>query len=127
MKKIFLAAVAFFTAFTVIQAQDNRENNHLEAVLQSYYNIKDALVAGNNKSASEGATAFIKNLNGVSETGFCPAAPKARGETTSRATQSINLEIGVGLFIFLNLTDQGEWYCGNFMPNHQHLEGMIRA
>lgn len=64
MKKLLLV-VAFFAAFTTTKAQDNAENG-LSAVLQSYYNIKDALVAGNNKTASENAAEFIKSLNGVS-------------------------------------------------------------
>ncbi len=67
MKKIVLIAVLFFTAFAnSSQAQDAVDKNRLFQVLQSYYNIKDALVAGSNKTASESATAFIKNLNGIS-------------------------------------------------------------
>lgn len=67
MKKILLIAVVFLTAFAnSLQAQDAADNNRLAQMLQSYYNVKDALVAGNNKNASESATAFIKNLNGIS-------------------------------------------------------------
>lgn len=66
MKKIILIAVVTLTAFSTLKAQDNADNNRLPQVLQSYYNIKDALVAGNNKAASESATGFIKNLNGIS-------------------------------------------------------------
>lgn len=60
-------AVLFATATSyTAQAQDAADNVRLSQMLQSYYNIKDALVAGNNKTASESATAFIKNLNGIS-------------------------------------------------------------
>lgn len=61
MAVLFTAATSYS-----VQAQDAADNDRLSQVLQSYYNIKDALVAGNNKTASEGATAFIKNLNGIS-------------------------------------------------------------
>ncbi len=66
MKKLIFAVVTFLTTFTAIQAQDNVETNRLSAVLQSYYSIKDALVAGNNKTASESAAEFMKNLDGIS-------------------------------------------------------------
>lgn len=60
-------AVLFATATTyTAKAQDAVDNTRLSQMLQSYYNIKDALVAGNNKIASESATAFIKNLDGIS-------------------------------------------------------------
>ncbi len=68
MKIVFIAiAVLFITANTqTAQAQDAADNTRLSQTLQSYYNLKDALVAGNSKTASESATAFIKNLNGIS-------------------------------------------------------------
>lgn len=67
MKKILIVAVVIFTAFTnSLHAQDAVDNNRLSQILQSYYSVKDALVAGNNKTASESATSFIKNLNGIS-------------------------------------------------------------
>lgn len=67
MKKIILIAVLFVTAFSnSSHAQDAADKNRLSQVLQSYYHVKDALVAGNNNIASESATAFIKNLNGIS-------------------------------------------------------------
>ncbi|MEO7802054.1 MAG: DUF3347 domain-containing protein [Ginsengibacter sp.] len=68
MKTLFIAiAVLFTTANTqTLQAQDAADSSRLSQVLQSYFNIKDALVEGNNKTASESATAFTKNLNGIS-------------------------------------------------------------
>ena len=66
MKIIFSIAVLFVTAFTTAQAQDSATNKRLNESLQSYFQLKDALVAGNSKAASEAATSFIKNLNGIS-------------------------------------------------------------
>jgi hypothetical protein len=68
MKTLFMAMAVLFAIATshTTQAQDAADNTRLSQMLQSYYNIKDALVAGNNKTASESATAFIKNLNGIS-------------------------------------------------------------
>lgn len=68
MKKFFIAIAVLFASATshTVQAQDTADSIRLSQMLQSYYNIKDALVAGNNKTASESATAFIKNLNGIS-------------------------------------------------------------
>lgn len=68
MKTLLIAfAVVFATANTqTVQAQDAAGNTRLSKILQSYYDVKDALVAGNSKTASESATDFIKNLNGIS-------------------------------------------------------------
>ncbi len=67
MKKVLFIAAFIFAAFApTLRAQDNVDNNRLSQVLQSYLNVKDALVAGNSASASVGATDFIKNLNGIS-------------------------------------------------------------
>lgn len=69
MKKLLMAIAVLFTTATLYtaQAQDAADTPRLSEMLQSYYNIKDALVAGNNKTASESAAAFIKNLNGISD------------------------------------------------------------
>lgn len=66
MKRLFFIAVVLITAFTTTQAQDNANSSRLNEVLRSYYTIKDALVAGNSKAASDGAASFIKSLNGIS-------------------------------------------------------------
>ena len=65
MKQLIIVMFVFFTNYT-IHAQNNLESNHLAQILQSYYTIKDALVADNNIAASKSATTFIKNLNGIS-------------------------------------------------------------
>lgn len=66
MKRIISLAVLLVTAFTTVQAQDSANTKRLNESLQSYYQIKDALVAGNSKAAAEAATSFIKSLNGIS-------------------------------------------------------------
>ncbi len=68
MKTLFFTIAVLLTIATTqtAQAQDAADNNRLSQMLQSYYNIKDALVAGNSKTVSESATDFIKNLNGIS-------------------------------------------------------------
>lgn len=67
MKKILFIAALVGTAFTQnVFSQDTTTQARAPQLLSLYYNIKDALVAGNNKTASESATAFIKNLNGIS-------------------------------------------------------------
>ena len=68
MKRILFMAAFFVAASTSIQAQDSAAHQRLNQVLQSYYQLKDALVAGNSKLASESATSFIRNLNGISYT-----------------------------------------------------------
>jgi hypothetical protein len=66
MKLLIFLAVLIVTAFNTVQAQDSATNKRLNESLQSYYSIKDALVAGNSKAASNAATSFIKSLNGIS-------------------------------------------------------------
>lgn len=67
MKKwvaVFTVCITVF--FSKANAQDNAEKSRFNEMLQSYYAVKDALVSGNSSTASAGATAFIKNINGVS-------------------------------------------------------------
>ena len=68
MKKLFLMVAFFATAFTQISfAQDstNQTQTQLSQLLSSYYNIKDALVAGNASMASTSAEVFVKTVNGI--------------------------------------------------------------
>jgi len=66
MKTLSVAFAIIFITANTLTAQDAVDNSRLAQVLQSYFNIKDALVADNGKTASQSATAFIKNLNGIS-------------------------------------------------------------
>ena len=66
MKKVFLL-VAFLAA-TFIQksfSQDSTQQYQLSQLLTQYYNIKDALVAGNSSAASAKAGEFIKIANTI--------------------------------------------------------------
>ena len=68
MKKLFLMVAFFATALTQISfAQDstNQTQTQLSQLLSSYYNIKDALVAGNASMASTSAEVFVKTVNGI--------------------------------------------------------------
>ncbi|RYE52629.1 MAG: DUF3347 domain-containing protein [Sphingobacteriales bacterium] len=68
MKKILLIVALFATAFLQISfGQDSaiQSKSQLPQLLSSYYNIKDALVAGNSTKAAASAHAFIKAANGI--------------------------------------------------------------
>jgi DNA-binding transcriptional regulator WhiA len=66
MKKIFFIVAFLATAFSQRSfAQDSNAQNQLFGLLSSYYNIKDALVAGNASAASQNASDFIKMLNSI--------------------------------------------------------------
>ena len=73
MKKI-LALVAFlatgfiqesFAQFVPSQREDSTQQYQLSQLLSQYYNIKDALVAGNGTEASAKAEEFIKIANSL--------------------------------------------------------------
>jgi len=67
MKKIIFAAVAFFAAVFVQKgiAQDSTEQRQFSQLLTQYYQLKDALVAGNGNNASTKAQEFIKTANSI--------------------------------------------------------------
>lgn len=66
MKKILIIVAIFATAFVQqIFAQDNKQQTQLTELLHSYYDIKNALVAGNAATASLKADDFIKHLNAI--------------------------------------------------------------
>ena len=65
MKKLFFIVAILATTFTQSFAQDSTAQTQLSQLLTSYYNIKDALVAGNATSASANAEQFVKSANGI--------------------------------------------------------------
>lgn len=66
MKKILFIIAIFATAFTQHTfAQDNNQKTQLSELLHSYYDIKNALVAGNAATASLKADDFIKYFNAI--------------------------------------------------------------
>jgi hypothetical protein len=63
VKKTFLS-IAFFSAI-FIQYTSAQNTYQPSEILNAYYGIKDALIAGNSNDASAKADAFIKATNGV--------------------------------------------------------------
>lgn len=65
MKKILFIVL---TAIAFVQqtfAQDSKQESQLSQLLHSYYDIKDALVAGNAATAPLKAADFVKHLNQI--------------------------------------------------------------
>lgn len=68
MKKIFLFVAILATAFvqtSIAQENATRAQAQLSSLLNSYYDIKDALVSGNANKTSISAEQFIKRANGI--------------------------------------------------------------
>ena len=66
MKHIFFFVALLATLITHKSfAQDSTSKHQLSQLLTQYYNIKDALVAGNNKEASNSAEQLVKTLNSI--------------------------------------------------------------
>jgi hypothetical protein len=61
VKKIFLLLIVTFTLFKGFAQPDAQ----LQQLLNHYYNIKNALVAGDAASASNNALAFVKTANSL--------------------------------------------------------------
>ena len=67
MKKLVSLIVILTTGFVFQKsfAQDSTQQKQLSQLLTQYYNIKDALVAGNVNTASTSADQFIKVANSI--------------------------------------------------------------
>ena len=66
MKKSILVIALLATVFVQKTfAQDSTQQHQLSQLLTQYYNIKDALVAGNGNLASAKAEEFIKTANSI--------------------------------------------------------------
>ena len=66
MKQLFTIVAIFATSLTQNSfAQDSTKQYQLPQLLTYYYNIKNALVAGDANSASSNALAFVKNVNSI--------------------------------------------------------------
>lgn len=66
MKKIILIVAIIATALTQKSfAQDSTKQYQLPQLLIWYYNIKNALVAGNANDAALDATSFVKGANSI--------------------------------------------------------------
>jgi hypothetical protein len=65
VKKIFLFAIIATTLTQHSFAQESTKQYQLSQLLTSYYNIKNALVAGNAHDAAIAATAYFKAANSI--------------------------------------------------------------
>jgi hypothetical protein len=65
MKKIFLATALIAFAFTQSFAKNTTKFSQPSELLTQYYQIKDALVAGNSALAATNAEAFLKIANSI--------------------------------------------------------------
>lgn len=65
MKKIFLAIAFIATVFTQGFSEDAAHASQPSQLLTQYYQIKDALVAGNSNLAATNAEAFLKIANSI--------------------------------------------------------------
>lgn len=67
MKKVFYIIVAFLATVNAQRgiAQDSTEQRQLSQLLTQYYQVKDALVAGEGTTASTRAQEFIKTANSI--------------------------------------------------------------
>ena len=85
MKKIFLIVAFFATAFVQQSfARDNKQPAQLSQLLHSYYDIKNALVAGDATTAASKAEEFVKIVNGISSNKI---SEEARNGLLKEATQ----------------------------------------
>jgi len=67
MKTLFLIGALIATAFTQeTYSQQTTNQPQLSQLLNSYYQVKDALIRGNANTAATHAEAFLKTANGIS-------------------------------------------------------------
>lgn len=66
MKKIVLLVVFITTVFVQASYAQDSTNSQSSALLQSYFDVKNALIAGNGNTASTKAAAFAQTLQGLS-------------------------------------------------------------
>ena len=66
MKKIYSLVILAITLFTLKGfGQDSTKQSQLSQLLPEYYDIKDALIAGNTVTASLKAADFVQHLNEI--------------------------------------------------------------
>ena len=92
MKKIIIIALVLFIAVANTNAQNNADSNLSSPVLQSYFNIKNALIAGNSSTASESATSLVEMLGKFSNTAVSGASLKALMKDAGTIAGSKNLD-----------------------------------
>lgn len=70
MKKLFFAAILCIPFFS--QPVFAQSSTGLSLILTTYYQLKDALVAGDAKAAATASGAMLKSINGVDMTTLAP-------------------------------------------------------
>jgi hypothetical protein len=69
MKKLFLAATFLIPFFS---SSVHAQSSGLSSILTAYYQVKDALVAGDSKATATAAGGMFKAINGVDMTALAP-------------------------------------------------------
>ena len=93
MKKLFLIVVLITTSFTHnIFGQDSTNQIQVNQLLSLYYDIKDALVAGNANTAASKAETFVQATKGVSSKLTFEGKIKSLAEYASNIYQSKDLK-----------------------------------
>lgn len=96
MKKIFFL-VAFLATVSASPLFSQDTTSQAATLLNQYFNIKDALVAGNGNTASANAAQFVKTLNGLNDGAIAAdsktsllkdAAPIATGNDIKKQRES---------------------------------------
>jgi hypothetical protein len=78
MKKLLLIVVILTTAFTQYSySQDNSKVSPLAPSLTLYYQVKDALIAGDAGTAAAGAASFVQTVTTVDMQALTPAEHNA--------------------------------------------------
>ncbi len=103
MKKIIIIALVIVATVTKTNAQNSADSNHFSQLLQSYYQIKNALVAGNSSTASESATSFLKSLGDFSNNANSGASLKSLLKDAGTIADSKSLDKQRSLFANLSI------------------------
>lgn len=92
MKKIIIIALVLFTAVAKTNAQNSADSNLSSPILKSYFQIKNALVAGNSSIASESAASFVVSLGNFSNTAISGASLKSLMKDAGTIADSKSLD-----------------------------------
>lgn len=93
MKKIFFSIALFATAFVQQSYAQDSATTQPWPLLNSYYNLKDALVASNPNAAAVSAADFAKILDGMAKETVQPATRKVLVSDASIISQSRDLKV----------------------------------
>ncbi len=123
MKNIFFIVATFATVFiqkSVAQDSTVPIASQLSQLLASYYNIKDALVAGNAGLASASAAQFIKTANGIDYKVISEGNINAFLTDAGKISESKDIERQRERFANFSSKDGEEGYPGNLKVTVQY-------